>query len=68
MQSEVDRIKEQIAQEYKAAKSGLPLADPHERVTMRMENIQQLYEQLIMYLGEYGAIEAIMAVGNEIIP
>ncbi len=60
-QSEVARIRQQIADEYVAATyglTGLALGTPrHEFITARMENMRRCQEQLNALVGEHEGVK-----------
>lgn len=54
-ESEVARLKRQIAEEYQAAQqalTGLAITSPHAFITARMENLERCRQKLCVLVGE----------------
>jgi len=67
-QSEVARIRQQIADEYEAAQRGLTgpaIVSRHDFIAARMEGIAQCHDDLVKLVGEQEAMELISQVNVE---
>jgi hypothetical protein len=67
-QSEVARLRQQIALEYEAAQralTGMAITARHDFITARMERIAEYHQELVKEVGSPEAIRVVYELANE---